>query len=57
MDIRHMRIENLERMLVELLEIQAVASGAPSGRLHLWLDLAITETRSQIARARAQTVH
>ena len=57
MDVRHRRIENLERILRELLEIHALAPGAQAHQVRVWLDLAITETRSQIEKMRLETVH
>jgi len=57
MEIRHRRIENLERILKELIEIHALAPGAQACQFRMWLDLAITETRFQIERMRMETVH
>ena len=53
MEPRSRRIEKLEQILVELLEIHSLS---PGGR-RAWLDLAITETRTQIEKIRAETVH
>lgn len=57
MEIRHGRIENLERILRELMEIHALAPGAQARQFRMWLDLAITETRFQIEKMRMETVH
>jgi hypothetical protein len=56
-EVRHSRIENLERILRELLEIHALAPGAQACQFRLWLDLAISETRSQIEKMRMETIH
>lgn len=57
MDVRHRRIESLERILRELLEIHALARGAQACRFRIWLDLAIEETRAQIEKTQVNTVH
>ena len=57
MEISHRRIENLERILRELMQIYALAPGAQPCQFRMWLDLAITETRFQIEKMRMETVH
>ena len=57
MEVRHRRIENLEHILRELMEIHALAPGAQTYQFRMWLDLAITETRFQIEKMRIETVH
>lgn len=57
MEFRDRRIENLERILRELLEIHALAPGAQPRPFLLWLDLAITETRTQLEKVRMETIH
>jgi hypothetical protein len=57
MATRSNRIENLERILRELIEIHSLASSTPACQFRMWLDLAITETRLQIERTRMGTVH
>jgi hypothetical protein len=57
MDVRRRRIESLERILRELLEIDALTPGVQAQRFRAWLDLAIAETRAQIEKTRAETVH
>ena len=57
MEIRRRRIENLERILRELMEIHALTPGAQAYQFRIWLDLAITETRFQIEKMRMETVH
>ena len=57
MEIRHTRIENLERILRELMEIHAMALGAQAYQFRMWLDLAITETQFQIEKMRMETIH
>lgn len=51
------RIEKLERILKELLEIHELSPGAQPQQFRLWLDMAITETRTQLEKTRMQTVH
>jgi hypothetical protein len=57
METRSTRIENLERILRELIEIHALAPGAPACQFRMWLALAITETRFQIEKMRMGTIH
>lgn len=57
MQVRHNRIENLERILKELMEIHALAPGAQTCQFRIWLDLAISETRFQLEKMRIETVH
>jgi hypothetical protein len=56
MEVRN-SIEKLERILEELLQIHALAPVARECQFQLWLDLAISETRTQIDRARLRTIH
>jgi len=57
MDVRDRRIENLERILRELVEIYALTPGARACQFRLWLDLAIKEARTQIEKIQTETVH
>lgn len=57
MEVRDRRIENLERILRELLQIHAMAPGGQANQFRIWLDLAIVETQSQIEKMRMDTVH
>jgi hypothetical protein len=57
MEIRLDRVQNLERILRELLEIHALAPASQGRQLHMWLDLAISEARSQLEKMRLETVH
>lgn len=56
MEARSTRIENLEHILRELMEIYALAPGAQT-QFRIWLGLAITETRFQIEKMRRGTIH
>lgn len=51
------RIENLERILRKLIEIYTLAPRSEAYQFRRWLDLAITETRCQIEKARLGSVH
>jgi hypothetical protein len=57
MDVRKRSVEKLELILQDLLRINAVAPVAEECQFQRWLDLAISETRTQIDRARTKTVH
>jgi len=57
MDIRNRSVEKLERILQDLLRINALAPVAEECQFQRWLDLAISETRTQIDRARLKTIH
>lgn len=57
MEIRNGRVENLERILRELMEIHALAPGARARQFRMWLDMAIEETRTQIEKMQTGTVH
>lgn len=57
MEVRSRRVEKLERILKELMEIQALSPGVQPQQFRLWLDLAITETRTQLEKVRMATVH
>lgn len=57
MEVRSRRVEKLERILKELMEIHALPDGAEPRQFRLWLDLAITETRTQLEKVRMETVH
>ena len=57
MDVRSARIEKLERILEELLQINALAPAMRECQFQIWLNLAISETRSQIDRVRLRTIH
>jgi hypothetical protein len=57
MDVSERQIENLEQILKNLLSLVDLAQTTHPHHLHMWLDLAITETRAQIERARTETIH
>jgi hypothetical protein len=57
MEPRDNRIENLEGILRSLLDILALTPSSQPHHFRLWLDLAITETRAQLARAKSGTLH
>lgn len=57
MNVIDSRLDRLERILKELLEIHALSPTTPPPTLRTWLDLAIVETRSQIEKMRTGTVH
>jgi len=57
MDVRNANVEKLERILQDLLRINALAPAAEECQFQRWLDLAISETRTQIDRARLKTIH
>lgn len=57
MDVRNTSVEKLERILQDLLRINALAPVAEECQFQRWLDLAISETRTQIDRAKQKTVH
>lgn len=57
MEVGNKRVENLERILRELLEIHAQEPAMQARQFRTWLDLAITEARSQLERMRLGTVH
>lgn len=57
MDARNRSVEKLEQILRDLLMINALAPVAEECQFQTWLDLAISETRTQIDRAKLKTVH
>lgn len=57
MDIRTSHVEKLERILKELIEIHALSPGVQPQQFRAWLDLAITEARTQLEKVRMETVH
>ncbi len=57
MDVSERQIENLEQILKNLLSLVALAQTTHPHHFHMWLDLAITETRAQIERAKMETIH
>lgn len=57
MDVRNTSVEKLERILQDLLRINALAPVAEECQFQRWLDLAISETRTQIDRAKRKTIH
>lgn len=57
MNVIDSRLDRLERILKELLEIHALSPTTPPPTLRTWLDLAIVETRSQIEKMRTGTLH
>ena len=57
MELRSTRVEKLERILKELIEIHALSPGVQPQQFLAWLDLAITEARSQLEAMEMQTVH
>lgn len=57
MEARDRHIENLERILRELMEIHALTLDARACKFRMWLDLAIKETRRQITRIHTETAH
>lgn len=57
MEATSRRVEKLERILKELMEIHALSPGVQPQQFRAWLDLAITETRTQLEKVKMQTVH
>lgn len=57
MEIQDRRIQKLERILKDLMAIHAHPPGPQGDNVHLWLDLAIRETRTQIEKIRIESVH
>lgn len=57
MEVTSRRVEKLERILKELMEIHALSPGVQPQQFRAWLDLAITETRTQLEKVKMQTVH
>lgn len=57
MEPRDNRIENLERILRNLLDIVTLTPPSQPHHFRLCLDLAITETRALITRAKTETFH
>jgi hypothetical protein len=57
MEVRSRRVEKLERILEELMEIHALSPGAQPYSFRVWLDLAITEARTQLEKVRMETIH
>lgn len=57
MDVRNNNVEKLERILQDLLRINALAPVAEECQFQRWLDLAISETRTQIDRVKRKTLH
>ena len=57
MEARDSRVEKLERILRELMEIYALALTPQGDQFRMWLDLAILETWSQIEKIQLETVH
>ncbi|WP_449111902.1 hypothetical protein [Rhizobium sp.] len=57
MDVTNSRVEKLEHILRELMEIHAASPGEQPLQFRLWLDLAISEARTQLERVRMATIH
>lgn len=57
MEVNDRRIQKLERILRELMDIHSQPLGPRASHVHMWLDLAIQETRTQIEKMRIETIH
>lgn len=57
MEVNGRRIQKLERILRELMDIHSQPLGPRASHVHMWLDLAIQETRTQIEKMRIETIH
>jgi hypothetical protein len=57
MEVRSRRLEELERILKDLMAMLALSPCEHQKQLRLWIDLAILETRSQLEMVRTETVH